>query len=55
MENYCPSYKKNTSNENSSVRNTKQSRLMLLLNCAICYDKKMSFIKIKNFQMIILK
>ena len=31
METYCLSYKKNTSNRNSSIRRTKQNRLMLLM------------------------
>ena len=35
METYCLSYKKYTANENSSVRKTKQNRLMLLSNCAV--------------------
>ena len=33
---YCVSCKKNTANKNSSVRKTKQNRLMLLPNCTIC-------------------
>ena len=41
MENYCASCKKNTANENSSVRKT---RLMLLSNCGICCKKKSTFI-----------
>ena len=41
METYCVSCKKNTANENSSVRKTKQNRLVLLLNCAVCGKKKM--------------
>ena len=32
-------------NENSSVRKTKQNRLMLLSNCAVCYMKKSTFTK----------
>ena len=40
METYCVSFKKNTKNENSSVRNSKQNRLMTLSNCAICGKKK---------------
>ena len=40
METYCISYKKYTANKNSSVRKTKQNRLMLLSNCAICGKKK---------------
>ena len=38
----CANCKKNVANENSSLRKTKQSRSMLLLNCAIC-AKKISF------------
>ena len=40
METYCVSCKKNTTNENSSVRRSKQNRLTLLLNCAICGKKR---------------
>ena len=40
MENYCVSCKKNTENENSSVRKTKQNRLILLSHCAVCGNKK---------------
>ena len=40
METYCVCRKKYTANKNSSVRKTKQNRLMLLSNCAICLKKK---------------
>ena len=40
METYCFSCKNYTANENSSVKNTKQNRLMLLSNCAVCGKKK---------------
>ena len=41
METYYITYKKkNTVKENSSVRRTKQNRLMPLSNCAICGKKK---------------
>ena len=43
METYCVSCKKNTTNENSSVRRSKQNRLTLLLNCAICGKKRSNF------------
>ena len=33
------------SNENSSVRKTKQNRLMLLSNCPVCGKEKSRFIK----------
>ena len=46
MEPYCVGCKKNTVNENSSVRKTKQNRLMLLLNCPVCgKGKSLKFIK----------
>ena len=45
---YCLSCKKNTEKENSSVRKTKQNRLMLLSNCAACGKKKSTFIKNKE-------
>ena len=55
MKTYCVSCKKDTKNKNSSVRKTKQNRLMLLSNCAICGKKKSAFIKnegIHNFYNI---
>ena len=45
METYCVSCKKNTADENSSVKKTKQNRLMLLSNCTVCCKKKSTFIK----------
>ena len=45
METYCISCKKCTANENSSVIKTKQNRLMLLSNCALCGKKKSTFLK----------
>ena len=42
-------------NKNSSVRKTKQNRLMLLSNCTVCGMKKSTFIKnkeIRNFNNI---
>ena len=48
METYCFSCKKNTANVNSIVTKTKQRRLMLLSNCAICGKKKSTFIKNKE-------
>ena len=45
---YCLSCKKNTEKKNSSVRKTKQNRLMLLSNCAFCGKKKSTFIKNKE-------
>ena len=48
METYCVSCKKYTANENSNVGETKQTRLKLLSNCAICCKKKSTFIKNKE-------
>ena len=36
---------KNTPNKHSNVRRTKQNRLMLVSNCAICGREKSRFIK----------
>ena len=36
METYCVSRNKNTANKKSSVRKSKQNRLTLVSNCAIC-------------------
>ena len=41
METYCVSCKKNTANKISSVRKTKQNRLMLL--SSYLWQEKMSF------------
>ena len=45
VETYCVSCKKYTINEDTSIRKTKQNRLMLLSNCAICGKTKWTFIK----------
>ena len=50
METYCVSYKSNAENENSSARRTKQNRLMVLSNYAVCGKKNPSFIKNKELQ-----
>ena len=50
METYCASCEKNTAHENSSVRKTKQNRLVLLSNCAVCGKKKSSLLKIKKLE-----
>ena len=59
METYCVCCKKNTSNTNSYVRKTKENRLTLLSNCAICGKKKKQLsLKVKTlnvFQMSSLK
>ena len=43
METYCVICKKNTGNENSSVRKIKQNRLMLLSNYAVGGKKEIDF------------
>ena len=39
METYMLVLKKNTRNQNCSVRRIKQSRLMLVSNCGFCWKK----------------
>ena len=39
MEIYCVGCKKKTLNENSSVRENKQDKVMLLWNCVVCGKK----------------
>ena len=49
MKTCCISCKKYTANENSSVRTTKQNKLMLLSNCSVCGKKKNQLLlKVKN-------
>ena len=48
MKIYCFSCKKNTENENYSVRKIKQNKLMPLLSSAICGKEKLT--SIKNLQ-----
>ena len=61
MGTYCISFKKYTANEKSTVRKTKQNRLMILSSFAICDKRKSTYIRIKNsailivFEMISLK
>ena len=42
---YCLKCRKNTESENPKVTRTKNGRIMLLLNCAVCDSKKSKFIK----------
>ena len=53
MKTYCVSCKKNTTNENSSVRKTKQNILMLVSNCAVCGKKKSIFIKNQELHEVV--
>ena len=57
METYCVICKRNTANENSSVRKTKQNRLILLSNWGVCGKKKSTVLKNQEivFQVISLK
>ena len=58
MEIYCVSCQKDTANENSSVKKSKQKRLMVLSNWAFSGKKTSILLKIENliiFQMISLK
>ena len=45
IETYRVSYKKNIGNENLHIKKTKQSRLMLLSNCAVCGKENLVLIK----------
>ena len=55
METYRVTCKKYMANENSSVRKTKQNRLILLPNYTVCGKRKSAFIKNEIFQIISLK
>ena len=44
-------HEKHTASENSSVRKTKQIKIMLLSNCAVCSKKKSNFIKNKELHI----
>ena len=54
METHCVSCKKNTANKNSSASKTKQNRLMLLSNCAICGKKNQFLLRTKNSAILII-
>ena len=45
MKTYCVSCRKNTTNENSIFKKTKQNTLIILSNCAVYGKKKSTFIK----------
>ena len=45
MKTYCLVSKKNTDNINLKMIKTKNNRLMLLLQCPVCKNKKTKFIK----------
>ena len=45
MGTYCVGCKKSTANKNYSIRRTKENRLMLVSNCAVCDRKKLRLIK----------
>ena len=50
METFCVSCKKYSENEISSVRKTKQNRLILLSNCIVCGKRKLTFMRNKELQ-----
>ena len=45
METYCLICKKSTTNKNSSVKRTKQNRLLFASNYAVCGTKNSRFIQ----------
>ena len=44
MESYCVSCKKYIADKNSSTRETRQNRLILLSNYVVCGKKKLTFV-----------
>ena len=50
METFCISCKKYAANENSTVRKTKQNRLIFVSNCAVYSKKKSTFMKNKELR-----
>ena len=48
METYLVSCKKNIMNNKSSIRGTKQNKLMLVANCAVCGKINRGLLKIKK-------
>ena len=53
MGTYCVGCKKSTANKNYSIRRTKENRLMLVSNCAVCDKKRLRLIK--NQEASVLK
>ena len=53
METFWVSCKIYTVNKNSSARKTKQNKLMLLPNCAICGIKRLTLLRIKKSTILI--
>ena len=45
MLSYCLKCRKNTESKNQKVAKTKNGRMMLTSNCAVCGSKKSRFIK----------
>ena len=45
MESYCLKCKKHTKNINPQVSSTSNGKVMILLKCTICVNKKSRFIK----------
>ena len=45
MTSYCLKCRKNTESKNPKVAKTKNGRIMLLSNCAVCNSKKSNFLK----------
>ena len=52
---YCVICKNYTENKNSSIKRTKQNRLMLLSNCVVCSKKKLRFIKNQETSRLLSK
>ena len=55
MKPYYVNCKKNNANQNSNVRRSKQNRLILVSNCAVCGKKKSRFIKNQELHYVLFK
>ena len=55
METYCVSWKKNTASKNTSMKRTKNIRLMLVSNCVICGKIKSRFLEIQEASGLLSK
>ena len=50
MLSYCLKFRKNTESRNPNILRTKNGRIMLLSNCAVCNSKNQNFLKNKKLR-----
>ena len=55
MESYCLKCKKHTGNINAQVSSTSKGKVMILLKCAICNNKKSKFINKQETKELLSK